>query len=510
MSTSTRRTERQSSASGATVQPSNRYKPYKTPKAAETSAIKKRRVKRSERQSEASIAGPPLPPPLSQSTTTLPEREQTMREACLDVVRKLYPVHAWLDQYLDNEAAQLGDCSKSEGRARTIDLVAKALDRPAQVTGTKPFANQRHIFKIPIPDTDYSIRLWPGVAAQYQFCLDFVHTDTGEAINSPLDYGLWTVPDPVAPWLFMGPTRISSLENNFGVKTRDIRPGEEKFPSNRYKPYKSPKAAQTSAIKKRRVNRSKGQPESSVAGPPPQPPFSHSTTTLPEKEQTMREACADVVRKLYPGIKPRHDFDLGFLSVGQYKGPLTNEAVYPWLDRRLDDEAKDYKGCSKAEGRARAIEYVTKAMDEPARVTGTKPLPNQRHIIKIPIPETDYSIRLWPGVAEQYQFCLDFVDTKRGEAINSPIDYELWTVPNPVTPWLFMGAMRVFSLENNFGLETQDIRPGEEKFVLSEGMTYMFTRPGKKGLRFTVPIWRRPPPSAAGAFDTVELPTMLD
>ena len=100
--------------------------------------------------------------------------------------------------------------------------------------------------------------------------------------------------------------------------------------------------------------------------------------------------------------------------------------------------------------------------------------------------------------------------TETGEAINSPIDYELWTVPDPVTPWLFMGAMRVFSLENNFGLETPDIRPGEEKFVLSEGMTYMFTRPEKKGLRFTVPVRRRPAPSTAGAFDTVELPKMLD
>ena len=114
-------------------------------------------------------------------------------------------------------------------------------------------------------------------------------------------------------------------------------------------------------------------------------------------------------------------------------------------------------------------------------------------------------------MADQFQFCLDFVHTETGEDTKSPIEYELWTVPDSVTPWLSLGAMKLSSLENYFGVKTRDIRPGEEKFVLSEGMTYMFTRPGKKGIRFTVPIRRRPPPSSEGeAFDTVELPKMID
>lgn len=89
----------------------------------------------------------------------------------------------------------------------------------------KPYSGQRNVFVRPIPDSEYSIRLWPGVSANREFCLDFVHTATGEATNSPFAYEIWNVPDPDVP-LSLGPTRLSSLENNFGVKTPDIRPGE--------------------------------------------------------------------------------------------------------------------------------------------------------------------------------------------------------------------------------------------------------------------------------------------
>lgn len=84
----------------------------------------------------------------------------------------------------------------------------------------------------------------------------------------------------------------------------------------------------------------------------------------------MRDSCLDVIHKLYPGIIPRHDFDIGYLSTGQYHGPLTNASVYAWLDQQLDGESQKWpKGCSKSEGRAWSIEYARKALDLPSRVT---------------------------------------------------------------------------------------------------------------------------------------------
>lgn len=49
----------------------------------------------------------------------------------------------------------------------------------------------------------------------------------------------------------------------------------------------------------------------------------------------MRELFLEVVHKLYPGITPRHDFDICALASGNYAGPLTNEAAYTWLDEEI-------------------------------------------------------------------------------------------------------------------------------------------------------------------------------
>ena len=128
-----------------------------------------------------------------------------------------------------------------------------------------------------------------------------------------------------------------------------------------------------------------------------------------------------------------------------------------------------------------------------------------------PVPESDFSIRLWPGVAASREYCLDFVHTETGEATNSPFEYELWSIPHPDAPLLSLPPMRLSSLENGFGVKTGDIRPGEEKFILKEGLTCMLARPGKRGLQFTVPVRRREPPSAQGdAFDILDLPRIVD
>lgn len=91
-------------------------------------------------------------------------------------------------------------------------------------------------------------------------------------------------------------------------------------------------------------------------------------------EQTNRESCLDVVHKLYPGITLSNDSDILFLSGGQYKGPLTNEAAHEWLDAHVAGQlsVNRFKDFSKSAARAQLLEEVTNHLDSPARVIGVR------------------------------------------------------------------------------------------------------------------------------------------
>lgn len=59
--------------------------------------------------------------------------------------------------------------------------------------------------------------------------MDFVKTETNEAVNSPFEFELWAVPDPDAPWISMPSGRLYSLEHNFHIAQDKILPGIEKW-----------------------------------------------------------------------------------------------------------------------------------------------------------------------------------------------------------------------------------------------------------------------------------------
>jgi len=237
-----------------------------------------------------------------------------------------------------------------------------------------------------------------------------------------------------------------------------------------------------------------------------------SAVALVEQEETLRECLVEMVRKLYPGITPRHDYDLCLLAEGNYKGPLSSEQVYAWSDQSILADATTYPGqrCpSLKEATALVNVGSAEVFDKPSSlVTGRKPRPGERNVFVRPIPDCDYSIRLWPGVSDQHEFCLDFVHTKTGKATNSPFEYELWSMPDPITPWLSKPPTKLISLENCFGVGTPDIRPGEEKFVLKEGLTCLLVRSGKQDVHFTVPS-RRSAPVELDA-DPLDLPRTFD
>lgn len=54
-------------------------------------------------------------------------------------------------------------------------------------------------------------------------------TSTGEAVNSPFKFDLFTLPDPDALVGSAPIMRMRPLEHSFGIPQHKIEPGEEKF-----------------------------------------------------------------------------------------------------------------------------------------------------------------------------------------------------------------------------------------------------------------------------------------
>ncbi|KAI0330389.1 hypothetical protein GY45DRAFT_1434687 [Cubamyces sp. BRFM 1775] len=127
--------------------------------------------------------------------------------------------------------------------------------------------------------------------------------------------------------------------------------------------------------------------------------------------------------------------------------------------------------------------------------TGIKPLPGEEDdcVLIRRIPDTKFSIRLFPGSFSDREYCMDIVDGT-GHPVNRPFEFELLAGPGKTdTPWLtFSGSMKVRSIEEAYGHKREDILPGEEKYILRDGQMCLMTRPGKPNLRFTVPVRKRP------------------
>ena len=133
-----------------------------------------------------------------------------------------------------------------------------------------------------------------------------------------------------------------------------------------------------------------------------------------------------------------------------------------------------------------------------------KPEQDTSNVFLRPIPQTPYSIRLFPGSASLQEFCMDFVHTSTGQPVNSPFAFELWSTADASS---LRPAVRLVSLERSWGYAQQDIIPGGEKFVLRDGMRCILRRPGRKDLRFTVPT--RAVPVDSSDADELDFPLVV-
>ena len=106
------------------------------------------------------------------------------------------------------------------------------------------------------------------------------------------------------------------------------------------------------------------------------------------------------------------------------------------------------------------------------------------------IPNTDYSFRLFPGSRRNNQYCLDFVLTETGEAINSPLQHKLLMLPPKRNVWHVRGAVTLWTVGSGAGIPASEEQPGSEYYILNDGWKCMLTRPELPNMCFTVPVRR--------------------
>ncbi|KAI0829038.1 hypothetical protein BC628DRAFT_1417397 [Trametes gibbosa] len=165
-------------------------------------------------------------------------------------------------------------------------------------------------------------------------------------------------------------------------------------------------------------------------------------------------------------------------------------------------------------GRDKIIHLSKDLLDTYVAPTGFKPedpLGDPKFVFVRLVPESKYSIGLFPGSVSAAEYCMDFVESATGKPVNPPFEDELWGITNTETPWLSVSiCTNLRSIERVDGIKQNEISPGSEKFVLRDGQTCVLERPGKRPLRFTVPICRREMPAVVETQDIVELPKFID
>ncbi|KAI0639080.1 hypothetical protein C8Q77DRAFT_1163273 [Trametes polyzona] len=214
-----------------------------------------------------------------------------------------------------------------------------------------------------------------------------------------------------------------------------------------------------------------------------------------------REIFLEALRSNYPGLEPRNNFDIAMLGTTRREG--THEELYAWLDGELAAYIQSWPSYEKA------MESIDRLLDTYVEPTGPKP--GDKFVFVRPIPDSDYSIRLFPGSISAAEYCMDFVETATGKAVNSPFEYELWGVPNPDMAHITMtmtGKLR--SIERAHGIKQEDILPGAERFVLRDGQSCLLKRPGKDPVMFTVPLRRRQQPPSTAPLHVLDFPKVLD
>ncbi|KAL0954908.1 hypothetical protein HGRIS_003840 [Hohenbuehelia grisea] len=96
------------------------------------------------------------------------------------------------------------------------------------------------------------------------------------------------------------------------------------------------------------------------------------------------------------------------------------------------------------------------------------------------IPNSKYSIRVFPGCPNERFFCIDLLLTPTGQPIKLPAHYELWAFPPTDPMFPAIPTARLVPHET-------DCADDDQKFIVHDGQRIVLKRPGQPEVRFTMP-----------------------
>ncbi|KAJ3007210.1 hypothetical protein NUW54_g3636 [Trametes sanguinea] len=263
----------------------------------------------------------------------------------------------------------------------------------------------------------------------------------------------------------------------------------------------------------------RGAPQAAYSTPPPTIVRPHPLTPahapvavgLRKPEQiTLREYWAELARNIRNDIPADTDDFALFTIANADSREWAHKTYEEVLAELIDPEWTEFVqsncgGGDDDESEQEARHLWATFMDKLIEPTGEKPLPGDQRVEYIAIGGTGYSLHFWPGSLTWAEYCMDFVkanDLSGRAAVNVPEGYAVWVIPDADVDsggalWMFSACTELASIERTYGIEPKDIKPGEEKFVLRDGMHCQLVRDEHLLFRFQVP--RRP-----GVYDGVQ------
>ncbi|KAI9062801.1 hypothetical protein FKP32DRAFT_1604220 [Trametes sanguinea] len=228
------------------------------------------------------------------------------------------------------------------------------------------------------------------------------------------------------------------------------------------------------------------EPMQQYTPPPSSPPGVQIEPRRGPEPVKARRFYAQVVAERFPDLplEGLSDFELYQLATSEVNGKTLDDM------RRISSEL--WQSLVEECGDTQKAQRLWKAfMDEELEPTGRKPEPDDPYIDILPIPDTPYSLRFWPGSLSWAEYCMDFMeDTEQHGtiAVNVPAGYQVWAIPDPDnSPWLFPTCTHLESLERSYGIPRDKIVAGEEKYLLRDGLVCSLVFMDREVLRFQVP-----------------------
>ncbi|KAI1785786.1 hypothetical protein LXA43DRAFT_856854, partial [Ganoderma leucocontextum] len=216
------------------------------------------------------------------------------------------------------------------------------------------------------------------------------------------------------------------------------------------------------------------------------PPLPHSiiaasgsSPTQTDFQSSKRSYMLDRIRRRFPHYTPLNDFEI--LTLGVTNDVVPGHELRRWLDEQFAVQVS-LTGDPEV-----AIEGARRILDSPGGVTGCKPRQDTPNVYVRAIPNSEYSLRLFPGNVALQEYCADFVRTSTNQVVNCPAGFELWSLPTgSAGSW---GSRRIRSLGDTFSfmLRSYQGARGTDTFVLRDGQSYVVRRPEQSNVCFTVP-----------------------